>query len=279
MGVRVILTYYAPNDRVAEQAGKAAYRRFEDLEQIMSDYRSESEIRRLPAKASQDFCPVSPDLWRILRIANEISEASNGAFDVTVGPIVKLWRQARQTGQFPSQSSIQAARAKTGFQHILFADRGRRIRIDQAGVLIDLGGIAKGYACDAAIDAMKKFGVNRAMVEAGGDIAVGEAPPGRNGWRLQVIGSDQATLNLRYQGVSTSGDLEQFVEIGGVKYSHIVDPKTGLGVTNRRQATVIARKATLTDALATTFCIVDDATRAKMEAKFHVRSIIQSSRD
>ena len=131
---------------------------------------------------------------------------------------------------------------------------------------LDFGGIAKGYAADRSLDALRDMGIRRALVVAGGDVAAGEPPPGERGWRVEIAPFDTAetparaeTLTLATAAVSTSGDAEQWVEIGGVRYSHILDPRTGRPLTGRRQATVVARDATTSDMLATALCVLSPA--------------------
>jgi thiamine biosynthesis lipoprotein len=124
---------------------------------------------------------------------------------------------------------------------------------------LDLGGIAKGYAADAAIEVLRSHGIDRALVAASGDIAVAKAPPGKKGWSVEISGLNERLkrpLLLEDAAVSTSGDTEQFIEVDGVRYSHIVSPWTGLGLTNRIQATIISRHATTTDALGTAVCVL-----------------------
>lgn len=258
MGVEVKLTFFAENESVAESAARAVYDRFEDLEQTMSDYRPTSEVRVLQEKAVGSWVRVSKDLWTVLAFGKQVSEATNGAFDMTAGPYVALWREARRTGKSPSYDSLLAARTVVGWRYVELEPAGRRVRVEKQGVKIDLGGIAKGYACDEAIKVFERFGIRRASVVAGGDLKVSGAPPGRTGWPVTVAGEPVAR-DLAHVAVSTSGDTEQFVEIWGRLYSHIVDPRNGFGVSNRIQATVVARSGLVTDPLATALCVTGDA--------------------
>lgn len=255
MGVAVRLTLFATDRATAERAGTAAFDRFAQLDTVMSDYQQASELNKLCARAGQGPVQVSDDLLDVLQLSSWFSTLTDGAFDVTVAPVVKLWRASRKVSAVPDPDLLKEALSKVGWRRIGLDRLRRTVRLD-AGTTLDLGGIAKGYACDAALAIMKKEGVDRAMVEAGGDIAVSGAPPGENGWRIVVHGLDHPPFVLSDQAVSTSGDLEQFVDIGGVRYSHIVNPKTGLGLTNRLQATVIARLGAFTDPLATAACVL-----------------------
>ncbi|HWI56048.1 MAG TPA: FAD:protein FMN transferase, partial [Bacillota bacterium] len=198
----------------------------------------------------------------VLQRSQRISELSGGAFDATIGPYVRLWRFARKRKVLPAPAEMAAARAAVGWQKLRLDAKARTVTLLVPHMRLDLGGIAKGYAADQALLSLKSRGIDRALVAASGDIAVGNPPPGQPGWKVGISAIDDRTngitrsVLLRNAGISTSGDTEQFIEIGGVRYSHILNPATGLGLTNRIQATLIAPNATATDALATTVCIL-----------------------
>ena len=272
MGVAARLTLYAENEQKAEAAAKAAYARFAELEQVMSDYRPTSEINDVCRRAAYGPVKVSEDLFRVLKRSLEVAEASDGAFDPTVGPLVALWRESRRSGVLPSAAQIEAAKAKVGWRFVEIDSKARMVFIKRLGVRIDFGGIAKGDACDQAVLVLKKNGVPNAMVEAGGDIKVSGHPPGTSGWIIGIHGANLRRI-FKNEAISTSGDAEQFVEIGGVRYSHIVDPKTGLGLTNRIQASVIARDGLTTDPLATALCILGEKRSKKLLRKYRAQAI------
>ncbi len=262
MGTLFSITVYGPDKAQAESAAAVAFRRIDGLEDIMSDYQADSELMRLCAQPFGKPVPVSADLFDVLEQAQKFSELSGGAFDVTVGPYVRLWRFARKRQVLPSAAEITAARASVGWQKLRLDRRARTVTLLAPDMRLDLGGIAKGYAADAALEVLKGRGLDRALVAASGDIAVGNSPPGQRGWKVGITAIDARTneitrtVVLRNAGISTSGDTEQHVDIGGVRYSHILDPATGLGLTNRIQATVIAPRATTTDAMATAVCVL-----------------------
>jgi thiamine biosynthesis lipoprotein len=191
-----------------------------------------------------------------------VSKLSDGAFDVTVGPYIRLWRFARKRKVLPTPAEIEAARAAVGWRKLRLDPRARTVTLLVPHMRLDLGGIGKGYAADAALRILKGRGIDRALVAASGDIAIGNPPPGQRGWRIGITPFGGATnaappiLLLHNAGVSTSGDTEQFIEINGVHYSHIVNPVSGLGLTNRIQATVIGPNATTTDSLDTTVSLL-----------------------
>jgi thiamine biosynthesis lipoprotein len=228
----------------------------------MSDYQADSELNLLCQKPVGVPVPVSADLFDVLLKARRFSELSDGAFDVTVGPYVRLWRFARKRKVLPKPEELETAKSAVGWRNLELDAVHRTVTLRVPGMRLDLGGIAKGYASDEALRVLRERGISRSLVAASGDIAVSDPPAGHEAWKVGISGLDTTTnavgpmLRLKNGAVSTSGDTEQFIEIGGVRYSHIVDPHTGLGLTNRIQASVVAPNATTTDALATTVCIL-----------------------
>lgn len=259
MGVAVRLVVYAKRESVAKSACEAAYNRFAELEQVMSDYRPASELMRLCARSGGRAVPVSRDLFDVLAKSQEMSRRSDGAFDVTVGPLVQLWRRSRQTFALPTAKEVLAAQSMVGWQKVKLDSRHHTVQLTVAGMRLDLGGIGKGYAADQALSALKKHGIRSALVEAGGDIAVSGPPPeqvGKSGWKIEIENrsvepgdTTPAEIFLRDAAISSSGDTEQSVEIGGKRYSHIVDPATGLGLTTRVAVTVVAPNGVTSDPL------------------------------
>ena len=255
MGVQVRLVVWAADEATARSACTSAFARVGELDRIMSDYRADSELMRLCAQAGGQAVPVSADLFTVLERAQDLARRSGGAFDVTSGPGVRLWRQARRSGRMPSDQDLSRARRLTGWQMLRLDAQRRTAQLLTAGMQLDLGGIAKGYAGDCALAVLRAAGISSAMYEAGGDIVVGDRPPGRSGWVIRVAETDQQ-LTLANAAVSTSGDTEQFVQIDGVRYAHIVDPRTALGLTGRVAATVVAPDGLTADALATAACVL-----------------------
>jgi len=255
MAVPVRLVLYASDRETAAAAANAAFARIHRLGAVMSDYDESSELRRLCTTAGEDRAvAVSEDLWRVLVCAQEISGRCEGAFDVTVGPIVRLWRQARRLHELPSAERLRAARQLVGYRNIRLDAEHRTVELLRPGMRLDLGGIAKGYAVAEALEILKKKGVPRALVEAGGDIALGDRPPGKPGWRIGIAPPDPKSpprfyLGLSSTAVSTSGDMWQYVEIGGKRYSHVVDPRTGRALTDHCHVTVIHADGATADAL------------------------------
>lgn len=272
MGIDARLVLFAPDQATAEKAGKAAFDRIAELDSIMSDYRKDSELNRLCAKAGQGPVKVSADLFRVLGKAREISARSEGAFDVSVGPLITIWRAARKSGVLPDKAAVEQARKLVGWQKIKLDSRNRTVELTTPGMKLDLGGIAKGYAGDEAIKVLRKFGIKSAMVEMGGDLVFSNRPPHSDGWvvRIPNAGEDHGPVDLKFKdcAVSTSGDTEQFAVIGGVQYSHVVDPRTGWALTNRVQATVVSKSGLDTDPISTTITVLDEQHRAAFLSRF-----------
>ena len=258
MGVQARIVLYAPDSSTAETAALAAFDRVAALDEIMSDYRVDSELTELTRRAGMGPIPVSDDLFRILDMSQRLARQSNGAFDVTVSPFVRLWRQARRSGILPHPDSLEAASRLVGWRKLRLDQCARTATLEERGMKLDLGGIAKGYAADEAVEALRRNGVQSALVEFGGDVVVSEAPPGEEGWKITAVLADGREVTLSNAAISTSGDTEQFVEIGGKRYSHIVDPRTGMGVTARTAVTVIAPSGVLSDAIATTLSVTGE---------------------
>ncbi len=279
MGVQARIVMYDVSEARAVRAARAAFDRMTALDASMSDYKPDSELNRICTAAVHRPTRVSRDLFEALRLGGQVSQRSSGAFDVTVGPLVALWRSARKSAALPDAALLANAKRRTGWGLVRLR-RDRTVELLQQGMRLDLGGIAKGYACDAALAALRRAGCRRALVEMGGDLVAGDAPPGADGWQVEVAnpgaGSPRVILSVTRCGVSTSGDTEQFVEIGGQRYSHVVDPATGMGLTTRCAATVIAPRGALSDALSTAACVLGpDRGKALVATQKGCRSLIR----
>ena len=254
MGVQARLVLFAASDPVARAAAEAAFDRVAELEAVLSDYRDDSELMRLCSLAGGPPVAVGADLFRVLALSSEFSQATDGAFDVTVGPLVRLWREARRSGALPDRDDLERALELVNHRFVIL-DRGRgTVRLSEPGMQLDMGGIGKGFAADAAFATLVARGLASVLVDLGGDLRLGDAPPGSAGWRIR-LDDGGAVVELANIAVATSGDTAQFLEAGGVRYSHIVDPRTGLGLTHRCRVVVIAPDATSADALASALSV------------------------
>ncbi len=264
----------AREERAAAAAG-AAFARIAELEAVLSDYRPDSEAMRVFRGEPGVWHVVSADLAAVLRESGRIHAATDGAFDPMLGPLTQLWREARKTGQLAAPEVLEEAMGRSGMRLVEVDPVADRVRFAVAGMRPDFGGIGKGWGADEALAVLRKRGLPRALVDFGGDLVAGEAPPGsERGWRVVVrdgVGAEREVW-LRDGAVATSGDLEQLVEIGGVRYSHIIDPRTGLGVTARRAATVVVtrgeRRGAVADAVASAACVVGGVGTGRLEEAF-----------
>jgi FAD:protein FMN transferase len=272
MGVEARLVLYSPAESAAIEAAEAAFARIKALEQCMSDWRATSELSHLCERAGLEAVVVSQDLFDVLARANEIAEASDGAFDVTVAPLVKLWRAARKSGTLPSDADLERARALVGWHDLKLDREHLRAQLTRAGMRLDLGAIGKGVACDRALRVLRDHGVSSALVQMGGDLACSDAPPDRPGWTVDLAAgaatSHGERLAVSNRCVSTSGDTEQFVEIGGQHYSHVVDPRTGLALTSRVRVIVLAPDGATADALSTAIGVLGPSAGLALAARF-----------
>jgi thiamine biosynthesis lipoprotein len=257
MGVPFKIVLYAGDEAAAHSAFEAALAQVAALNRILSDYDSESELSRLSQSApTPQPIAVSPPLWTVLERSQVLAEQTRGTFDVTVGPMVRLWRRARRAKEMPSDARLAEARAAVGFKFLRLDAERRTAQLLKPGMRLDLGGIAMGYAVDETLKLLRERGLSRAMVDASGDIAVGDPPPGKPGWTIGVMplsldGTPSRTVVLANAAVTTAGDAHQHVVIENVRYSHIVDPRTGLGLTDQVGVAVIARDCLTADSLDT----------------------------
>ena len=273
MGVAWTITVHARNRETGELAIAAGFAEAERLERILSDYDPESELSRLSAAApTREPIRVGDDLWAMLARANDIRGLSEGAFDITVGPLTTLWRQSRRSGHLPRPEKLAAALAAVGGNAVVLDCEARTVSLTRPGMRLDPGGIGMGYAADRVFALLASRGIASAMVDASGDVAVSAAPPGTDGWRIEVapMPGDRAgqVVVLENAAITTSGDARQFVEIDGRRFSHIVDPRTGLGVAGPAAVTVIAPDCTTADAVATAASVLGHEHGPAMIARF-----------
>lgn len=272
MGMRVRVVLYGANRDSAEGSARAAFSRIAELDARMSDYRPDSELSGLTNVTAGVWTPISADLCLVLDRALVVARASNGAFDPTVGALVDLWRSARNMRRLPAAREIEFARSRVGWRHVELDCATPRIRLALARMRFDLGGIAKGFILQDALRLLRSRGAGRALLEAGGDLVAGDAPPGRPGWQIDVPHGDEAfrakARTLINSALATSGTNAQFFELEGVRYSHVIDPRTGRPLTSDRIVSVLARDGTTADALATALGVLQDAEADRFLAHF-----------
>ena len=261
MGTTWSITAVAPvSDRaLADRATQAALAALGRVEAQMSCYLEQSELSQLNAAPAGQFVALTPETMDVLRLSRELAGRTDGAFDATCRPILQLWRQTSRAGHVPDARQIATAVDQSGWRHIDLGPDGATKRIDAA--CADLGGIAKGFGIDQAVEAMIAAGCKAGIVDVGGDVRCFGAKPDGGKWVVAVqspFGEDEAiaTLALQAGAVCTSGNYRRFSEIAGQRYSHIVDPRTGKPVDLAPSVTVVAPRAAHADAWATALSVL-----------------------
>jgi len=256
MGVEFEIVLYAPREGAAQKAMSAAFARVAELDKCLSDYNAESELSRLSATSpSPEPVKVSDDLWAVLSASQKLSARCEGKFDLTIGPLTKLWRRARRQKELPAKVQIEKALQSVGYQHLLLDEKAHTARLLKPDMRLDAGGIAKGFAAEEALKTIRELSITQALVRASGDIAAGEPPPGEKGWKIGLAPLDpdqppEKFIWLKNAAVSTSGDARQHLVVDGKRYSHIIDPHTGYGISSRSSVSVIASRGIDADSLA-----------------------------
>jgi thiamine biosynthesis lipoprotein len=262
MGTLVRITVYAPGEAVARDAFRFAFDRIRDLESILSDYRPDSELNQVTRAGAGRAVPVSKDLFAVLAASQDLAEETGGAFDITQGPVIRLWREARQTTRVPDAAALRGAASRGGFRRLHLDAVHRTVTFDMAGMALDVGAIGKGYAASEALEVLEGLGVRSALVALSGDLAFSEAPPRQRGWRIGLRQGDAAiagvpeALELTNAAVSTSGSIEQHLDIDGRRHSHIIDPSSGMGLVDDITVTVIAPHGLEADGLDTAISVL-----------------------
>ena len=263
MGTYARVKFYEDEARSAA-ARDTVFALFAAVNQRFSDYRADSELSRLNASAYDAPFACSPGMWALLLEARAAHKLSGGAFDVSIGPLMKLWGFHRKRQTVPSADDLAAAVAQVGLDKITFDDAARTVRFSVPGMALDFGGIAKGWAVDLAADAVRAMGIRRGLIDLGGNLCVlDEPPPGQTHYRVGVRhprhpkNQEQllCVVPMLNQAIATSGDYERFVELEGKRYSHIMDPRTGRPVGGMAGVTIVAPRALTTDILSTTIFV------------------------
>ena len=284
MGTLVRITVYATDEQSASDAFRAAFTRIRDLDRILSDYKPDSELNTITRTAIARAVPISADLFTVLQKSQELAGATGGAFDITQGPVIRLWREAQKTGRLPDPAALKEAAGRSGHRKLHLDPARHTVRLDEAGMALDVGAIGKGYAASEAVEVLEGLGIRSALVAISGDLAFSDAPPGQRGWRIAMYSEDRdppalslskgpalslskgpalslskgvpRVLELANAAVSTSGNSEQHVDIGGRRYSHIIDPSSRIGLVEDLTVTVVARHGLDADGLDTAVSVL-----------------------
>ncbi len=271
MGSRCTIVLYAPDEASAAGPAEAAFDEIARIERVLTDYDPKSEAMTATTHTPGQWRPISTILLDVLLQSRDIHNRTDGAFDPTVGAYTHLWRLARREGKIPTPAQLKAAGVSVGFEHLRLDPINSTLLFDAPGIVLDFGGIGKGYAAQSALDLLARRGFTIATVDIGGDLALGDPPPDQpEGWRVEIATGLDASRDtyLANCAVATSGDLERFYEHGGVRYSHILDPRTGMGIAQRRAATVIAPDGATADALASAISVLGQGRIDELESRF-----------
>jgi thiamine biosynthesis lipoprotein len=260
MGTEFRVVLFARDEGRAQAVMAHALERIRELDRVLSDYDSTSELRRLTDNgAATGAAVVSPDLMEVLLQARTVHAQTDGAFDVTVGPLVRLWRRAFRQGALPEAETLDRAMGLVGMDLLVLLPETSEVFPSRSGMRLDAGGIGKGYALDQALAIIESAGIRSALVEGGGDLVVSDPPPGKEGWHIQLDWGPESSpprpLVLSNAAVATSGDLYQVLKLGEDAYSHILDPRTGWALMGGRRASVVAPSGALADAYASALCV------------------------
>jgi thiamine biosynthesis lipoprotein len=262
MGSPFNLIIVSTDSNKANHLALKCYELVDSLNHIFSNYDSSSELSKINASAGLLPYKMSTAMLDIVQKSQYAYSQSKGAYDISIGPLSSLWRNARKAKLFPEASTVLATKKLVGLDQVKINKRLGTIFLPIAGMQLDFGGIAKGYIAQWVIDYLKANGIRQALADAGGDIVMSGAPLNQKGWLIGVNVPETTDdllnkkLELSNYSVATSGDVYQFIEYKGVKYSHIINPLTGYGVTNLRNVTIIAKTGATADWLATACSIL-----------------------
>ncbi len=258
MGSEFRIACYAPTRKLAAGAATAAFDEVRRIDAFLSNYKPDSELSRINAEAGKQPVEISEELSALLERCLAYSAASEGAFDISVGALVKAWGFHDGTGRMPKPWTLWWARRNSGYRHLQLRQADGTIRFLRSGLVLDSGGIGKGYAVDRAVATLRDYGIGRALVSSGTSsiFAAGEPPDGEGGWRLDVrhpgdAGETAVTVTLKDESLSTSGSYEKFFDDAGRRYGHILDPRTGHPASGLSAVSVIAPSAIDTEAWST----------------------------
>jgi FAD:protein FMN transferase len=274
MATRFELVLYGEDEARLRAAGEEALAEIERLDAQLSAYRTDSEIFGINHHAANQSVKVEPQLFHLLRHCAAFTQATDGAFDITIGPLMQVWRASRETGAIPLQDELEAARQLTGSDNVELDADAFTIRFKQLGVQLDLGAYGKGYAIESAVDSLKENGVRSALLHGGtSSAAVIGTPPDQTGWRVQLsepfkAGDEPILLNLANEALSVSAIHGKAFTVDGRTYGHVIDPRTGLPVDRALAAAVVGQSASICEVLSTALLVIGPAWLGEMSERF-----------
>ena len=274
MGATFSVVVYGSDQELMNRAIDAAFDEVHRLDELLSNYRPESEWSRINREAAARPVAVSPELFRLLSDCVEYSLASDGTFDVTVGPLMRAWGFFGGERRVPSPQQIREALELVGYRHVQLNARKRTVHFDRPGVEIDPGGVGKGYAVDRMVEILRARGIRNALVAASGSsiFGLGNPPEDPRGWPINIADpwdhrKNAAQVFLKDMSLSTSGSYEQSFRVSGHRYSHIMDPRRGVPAESSAQVTVIAPRAIDSEVWAKPYFIQGNAWTAAHKPK------------
>ncbi len=278
MGVPFRITLFAESEAVAKTAADAGFARVAALNHIFSDYEDDSELTLLSrTSGSGRAVKVSAELWTVLERAQALAARTDGAFDVTCGPLTSMWRRARRKQELPAPDLVAEMTSRVGWKKMRLDEKAHTVELLAPEMRLDVGSIAKGFACDEALKIVRAKGCPRAMVAGSGDISAGDPPPDRKGWRIEIVGLDvddaasapaPMVVEIANAAIATSGDRNQRLDAGGRRYSHILDPRTGQPLTDHSLVSVIAKDG-LTAGISTACSVIGPQAALKLATEWH----------
>jgi thiamine biosynthesis lipoprotein len=253
MGTSIHVQAFGGDEATRRAAIDEAFAAFAEVDRLMSNYRDDSELALVNRNGARENVSVSDPMFAVLDAARRVSAASNGAFDVTVGPLVRLWGFHDKTPHIPTDAELAAVRPLVDYRQVLLDAEHRTAHFSRQGIEIDLGGIAKGFAVEIAAGVLRRKGLG-GVIDAGGNQYLLGAPPGKRAWTVGIKDPDArdrvlGVVETGETSVSTSADTSNFLIASGRRYGHILDPRTLQPATQSLSATVLSRDATLADAL------------------------------
>lgn len=273
MGTLVSLQSFSADSKVVEDAFEKTRSEIDRLVKIFSDYDEDSEARKLTLDEKINaWQMVSTEMWEVLNASDDWNRLSDGAFDPSIGQLSILWRKARKAKRIPDPKEIEEALKYCGWKHVELDPKSKSVRIKLKKLRLDFGAIAKGYIIEKAYHHLVADGLPSSLVRAGGDVRCGDPPPGRKGWKIEIANIDDSRSEptrflISNAAISSSGDLHQFIEIDGKRRSHVLDPKSGIGVLGPMMVTVVATNSMDADAADTTICVLGHVSGIELAKK------------
>lgn len=279
MGTEFTVVAYGQDVRLLAETVEEVFQEIDRIDKQMSNYKPESELSLINREAASRAVRVEPSLFALIQKSLQYSEDTGGAFDITVGPLMKAWGFFRGEGRVPSPGELHAVLVHVGYQHVKLDPANRTIHFDVPGIELDLGGIAKGYAVDRAVSILRENGVTAALVSSGmSSIYALGAPPDEEGWKIILRDPFDSTVPadvvyLKNFSMSTSGNYNKFFKLGGKTYSHIMDPHTGMPVENMLSTTVFVANATDSDALSKLYVLGAEGSRRYLATHPNIQAL------